>query len=215
MIDLFYECIKAPNFPASVLLGLALLYWSLMIFGIVGFEGLDADIGVDADADLDAGIDGHVDGGVASDVLTFFHLGEVPVMIIATFFVFLFWIATMVTNHYWNPDFEWFTAAKFLIPNLFVSAVLTKLLTMPMVPLFREMKKTDAPKVVGSRGEVHTSYLDGTFGEIAIRQDGPLIVVNAVTENGQRLRQETEIKVIRFDNETGVYIVEPVKPEKD
>lgn len=214
MADLFFECIKANNLPISMLLGLVVLYWSLMIFGIVGFEGLDAEIGIDADADLDAGVDGHVDGGVASDVLTFFHLGEVPLMILATFFVFVLWVCTMTTNHYWNPDWEWMTSAQFLVPNLFVSLVATKLFAMPLAPLFREMNKTEAPKVVGSFGRVNTGYLDGKFGEVAIEQDGPVIVVNAITENGQKLPRDTEVKVIRFVDETGVYIVEPVKPEK-
>lgn len=215
MIEFLQEIVKAPNLPATVLMGLVLLYWSLMIFGIFGFEGMDADIGLDADADIDADIDGHVDGGIASDVLTFFHLGEVPVMILGTFFVLFFWIATTVTNHYFNPDWSFVVAGTYFVPNLIVSLVLMKLVVMPMTPLFREMKKTATSKVVGSRGVVATSYLDGKFGEISIKQDGPPIVVSAVTANGQRLTKDQEIKVIRLDDETGVYVVEPVKPEKD
>jgi hypothetical protein len=214
MIEFLLETIQPPNLPATVLLGVVLLYWSLMIVGIFGFDGLDADVGLEADADLDADIDGHVDGGIASDVLTFFHLGEVPVMIIATFFVLFFWIATMVTNHYWNPDQDLLVALRYLIPNVVVGLVLTKLCVWPFTPLFREMRKTDAPKVVGSRGVVCTSYLDGAFGQIRIQQDGPPIVVNAVTSNGQRLVRDVPVQVIRFDRETGVYIVEAVKPEK-
>lgn len=215
MFEFLQESIQSPNLPATVMLGIVSLYWLLMIFGIMGLEGMDADIGIDADADLDADIDGHVDGGIASDVLTFFHLGEVPVVIVGTIFVLFFWVATMVTNHYYNPDQEMMVALYYLVPNIIASLVLTKLCVWPMTPLFREMRKTDAPKVVGSRGEVSTSYLNGEFGQITIEHDGPPIVVNAVTENGQRLAQGQEIKVIRFEDETGVYIVEPVKPEKD
>ena len=215
MIEFLTECFQATNLPATVLLCIVLLYWSLMIFGIFGFEGLDTDIELDADVDIDADIDGHVDGGIASDVLTFFHLGEVPVMILGTFFVLFFWIATMVTNHYYNPNRELMVTAFYLVPNVIVSLVLMKVAVMPMTPLFREMRKTDSPKVVGSVGEVTTSYLNGEFGQIAIDQDGPPIVVNAVTANGQRLAKNQEVKVVRFEDETGVYIVEPVKPEKD
>ena len=53
------------------------------------------------------------------------------------------------------------------------------------------------------------------FAEGEADQDGPRIVVNAITANGQRLPKNQEVKVIRFENETGVYIVEAVKPEKD
>ena len=215
MTEFLLEAIKSPNLPATVMLCLALLYWILMIFGIFGFEGMDTDIGIDADADMDMDIDGNVDGGIAGDVLTFFHMGEVPVMILGTFFVLFFWVATMVTNHYFNPQWNLLVAGYCLVPNIIASLVLTKLCVMPITPLFREMRKTDAPKVVGSRGEVSTSYLDGTFGQITIDQMGPPIVVNAITENGQRLVKTQEIKVVRFEQETGIYIVVPVKPEKN
>lgn len=213
MTEFFTEATQGPNLIATLLLGIAALYWALMIFGIFGFDGLDADIGLNADADLDAGIDGHIGGGIFSDVLTFFHLGEVPAVIIGTFFVLFFWTATVTTNHYYNPELSWEIAAFYLIPNLCAALVLTKLCVWPMTPLFREMQKTASPKVINSRGLVSTSYLDGEFGRITINQEGPPIVVNAVTANGQRLPKGHEIKVVRFTSETGVYIVEPVKPE--
>lgn len=214
MTEFFLETIRGPNLPATVLLGIAVLYWAMMVFGIFGFDGLDGDIGFDADADLDPGIDGHIDGAIFSDVLTFFHLGEVPAVIIATFFVLFFWVATMCTNHYLNPDTTWLIAAYYLIPNIMVGLVLTKFCVWPLSPLFREMRKTDSPRVVNSRGVVSTSYLNGEFGRVTIEQDGPPIVVNAVTANGQRLTQDQPIQVIRFEPKTAVYIVEPVKPEK-
>ncbi len=214
MTEFLLEAVRSPNLPATLLLVLVMLYWSLMIFGIFGFDGLEPEIGLDADADLDAGIDGHVDGGIASDFLTFFHLGEVPLMIIATFFVLFYWVSTIVTNHYFNPDWSGWVALYCFLPNVLVSLLLTKLCVWPLTPLFREMRKTDAPKVVGSYGAVSTSYLNGEFGQIRIDQEGPPIVVNAITANGQRLARNQEVKVVRCEEATGVYIVEPVKPEK-
>ena len=212
MKEFLLETIQPANLPATILLCLVLLYWLLMIFGIFH---LDADVDVDVDADVDTDLDGHVDGGIAADVLTFFHLGEVPVMILGSFLVLFFWVTTLVSNHYFNPTWSFAISLYALIPNLLISLILTKLAIMPMTPLFRAMRKTETPKIVGSRGVVSTSKLNGEFGQITIQQDGPTIAVNAITENGQTLMRNQDIEVVGFNDETGVYLVKPVKPEKD
>ncbi|MGI9519041.1 MAG: hypothetical protein ACR2NP_18455 [Pirellulaceae bacterium] len=212
MTEFLQEAIQPANLPATVLLGLVLLYWLLMIFGIFH---LDADVDVDLDADVDTDLDGHVDGGVAADVLTFFHLGEVPVMILASFFVLFFWVTTMISNHYFNPNWSFAISLYALIPSVIVSLILTKLAVMPLTPLFKAMQTGDSIKVVGSRGRVSTSELTGSFGQVSIEHEGPPTVINAITENSQRLLKNQEVQVVRFVEETGVYIVEPVKPEKD
>lgn len=213
MTEFLLECIRPANLPATVLLCLVLLYWLLMIFGIFGMDGFDFDADLDVDVDMDADLDAHIDGGIGADVLTFFHFGEIPVMVLGSFFVLFFWITSVVSNHYFNPEWSMLVTLYCLLPNLLISLLLTKIAVMPMTPMFRAMKETASPKVLGSRGVVSTSKLDGEFGQISIDQDGPPIVVNAITANNQTLVRNQEIKVVRFDEETGVYIVEPVKPE--
>jgi len=213
MFEFLSETIKGPNLPATILLALCMLYWCSMIFGIFGMD-LDADLDLDIDADLDADLDGHIDGGVVADILTFFHVGEVPVMILGSFFVLFFWVTTMVSNHFFNPEWSLWVATYSFIPILIVSLFITRIVIWPLVPVFRGMKGTSSKKILGSRGVVCSQELNGKFGRISIQNDGPPIVVNAVTANGQRLSKDQDIKVVRFDDETGVYVVEPVKPEK-
>lgn len=214
MIEFLLETIKPVNLPATVLLVLVMSYWLLMIFGLFGFD-MDADVDLDVDADLDTDLDGHIDGGFVGDVLTFFHVGEVPVMILGSFFVLFFWVTTMISNHYFNPDWSLFVTMYCLIPNVIVSMLLTKLVIWPMTPVFRGMKGNKTTKIIGNRGVVSTRELDGKFGQISIEHDGPEIVLNAITANNQKLLKNQEVIVVRFDDETGVYIVEPVKPEKN
>ncbi len=216
MAEFFLDTIRGPNLFATILLGLVLLYWGSMIFGIFGMD-LDADLEIGVDTDLDADFDGHIDGGIAADVLTFFHIGEVPIMILGSFFVLFYWVTTMLSNHYFNADWSMMIALYAVIPNLIVSLFITKFVIWPLTPVFKGMKGTASTKVIGNRGFVTTLTLDGKHGQVSIDQtnnDGPPIVVNAITENGQKLNKNQEIKVIRFEDETGVYIVEPVKPEK-
>ena len=166
---------------------------------------------MDVDADADADIDG---GGVFADALTFFHLGEVPVMILASFLIFFFWITTMLSNHYLNPTLSFVVTLYCLIPNLLISLILTKAAVMPLVPLFRSMNSNEKLELVGRQATVSTSHLDGKFGQVSIEQDGPPIVVNAQTETGQRLQKNDLVRIKKFIQETGVYIVEPDKSEK-
>ena len=213
MIEFLLEIVKLPNLFATVLLGLVLSYWLLMIFGIFGMD-LDADLDMDLDADLDADLDGHIDGGIVADVLSFLHIGEVPVMIVASFFALCFWVTTVLSNHYLNPEWSLWVTTYCFIPTLIVSALLTKLIIWPMTPVFRGMKGNETTRVIGSRAVVTTRELDGKNGQVSIYQaDDPEIVINAITANNQILKRSQEVLVVRFDEETGVYVVEPVKPE--
>ncbi len=217
MTEFLLETIKMPNLPATIMLGLMLIYWSLMIFGIFGAD-FDADVELGVDGDLDTGFDGGIEGGFLGDVFTFFHLGEVPVMILASICVLFFWVVCMTSNHYFNPDWSNSVAGLWLVPNIVIALLLTKVAVWPLAPLFRGMKGTASTKIIGNQGLVSTLKLDGKNGQVSVEQDqldGPPIVVNAVTENGQLLKQNQEVKVIRFEEEAGVYIVEAIKPEKN
>ena len=92
------------NLPASFLLGLVLLYWLMVILGVLGMDAFDLDLDADLDFDVEADVDGHFEGSVFGKVLDFFHLGDVPIMIVVSFFVLNMWIITIVSNHYFNPE---------------------------------------------------------------------------------------------------------------
>lgn len=211
MIEFLLECIKPVNLPATTLLSLVLLYWLLMIFGALGLDAFDIDLDADADMDIDGDI--HA-GGFVTDALTFFHLGDVPVMIFASFFVLFFWTCTIVGNHYLNADWSLLVTGYFLVPSIIISLVMTKLVLMPIAPMFRSMTTNEQSKIIGGVGMVSTSRLDGEFGQVSIEHDGPPIVINARTENGQQLMKDQIVKILRIDPESGVYFVAPAKPEK-
>ena len=209
MLELFNESIQPVNLPATVLLGIVLLYWLMMILGLATVDLLDFDVDFDSDVDLDA----DVGGGLAADVLTFFHLGDVPVVILASFFSLFYWGTTLLSNHYFNPTWSVWVSLYGLLPCLFASLLLTKIITYPLVPLFQKMSVKEIKDLVGRTGQVSTSELNDRFGQISIEQDGPPIVVNARTENGQRLHKHDVVTITHFHSETGIYTVKPQKSE--
>ena len=105
-MELLLECIKWVNLPWTVLFGLTLLYWIMVIIGgldpdMLDFDASDFDADVDfdghihadgdfhADGHLDADalhMDGHIDGdghhhGGLAGVLDFITDGDAPIMV--------------------------------------------------------------------------------------------------------------------------------------
>ena len=242
MTEFFQECIHNVNLPATVLLVVMLMYWMLVIVGLVGLDAmdldldLDADVGLDADIGMDADV-GDVGGGISTApgtqvgggssttgnegalraLFDFFYLGEVPIVIIGTFFVFFFWIFTVVTNHLMNPEMSIFIAAAWLFPNILVSLVLTRYCMIPFAILFRKDGPEDRtrPEMVGVIGNVTTSEVTETFGQMEVKMPGePEITLNVRTRTGKTLSRRDAARIISFDPDEGTFLVENTQWEK-
>ena len=211
MIEFLRECFAGPNLPATLLLVVVLCYWLLVIFGLLGMDVFDFDL--DADADIDVGMDGELDGGWFSSLADFFSLGDVPIVMVGSFFAFFYWIATMVSNHYLNEELSYLVTMIWLIPNVVVSLLLTKVSIMPLSSLFKNYDQTDDPReeMIGVVGIVKTSEVTDSFGQVEISQD---VVINARTATGVRLGQGDAAKIISYNQVNGTYLVELSKWEK-
>ncbi len=209
MAEFLQELIQGPNLIATSLLGLVTLYWLFVILGFLGLEAFDLDLDVDVDVDADASFD-------FGDVLRFFHLGEVPVMIFMSFFALFFWIATVITNHYLNTDFSMIVMLWFIMPCILVSLFATKFAIMPMVPLFKTGNDPSKSRdeLIGQKALVKTSEVNEKFGQVEIKQDGPPIVLNVRTENGQTLKKGDVVELVSHSKETDLFIVKLAKWEK-
>ena len=108
-MDFYYEIFSEANFLATAMMILILLYWAMMIFGVVGMDMFDIEVDVDADVGIDAdlGVDVEVDGNLAAaggadidtgsstasaasgfmrGIFEFFYLTDVPVAIVGSTF---------------------------------------------------------------------------------------------------------------------------------
>ena len=243
MLEFFYETVNYVNFPVTVMLIGMLLYWLMVIAGVVGMDAID--IGVDLDADVDVGMDidpgidadvdldgGSIDGApqtqmgsgssttgndsILRSVFEYFYLGEIPIVIVASFFVFYLWMATIVTNHYTNSGQSFLIAAAWFLPNLVISLVMLRYSMMPVAILFRkpppENKTRD--ELLGLTGRVTTSEVTETFGQIEIKRgDEPEIILNVRARPGKSLAKNDLARVMAFNNDDGTFIVEYTKLE--
>lgn len=238
--------VNLPATTLMIMILLYWLMVMVGVFGMDAFDfdldvdadvGLDADLGLDADfgIDGDMGVDIHsgVDAAPATSlaggssttgndgflrtVFEFFYLGEVPIVIIGTFFVLYFWIATFVTNHLYNLDQRLWISLAWLIPNILISLILTRFSMIPFAIIFKKPppENTTRKEMYGLIGQVTTSEVTEKFGQMEIKQDDePEMIVNIRTQAGQTLAKGDAAKIISFNNSDGTFLVELTKWEK-
>lgn len=171
MTELFQEAIKWYNLPLTVLLGLVLLYWVMVVIGVLGMESLDvdvhadADVDLDVDADVDADLDVGADADVAADLdhdvhldadhdahlgdaaglgmvtLRWLNFGDVPAMLILSAFSFIIWMVSLLANYYLNPIASVPITLLIWLGAFFAALIGAKLATAPLRPIFRHLKK--------------------------------------------------------------------------
>jgi hypothetical protein len=203
MTEFFAEVIQPVNLPATILFGLVMLYWVMVIFGTVGLEMFDFDMDLDAD-----GVDIGGGGGFLHGLLQFFHLGEVPVTIFGSIFAILYWAGTILGNHYWNSEWSIMVGVLVFVPCMVVSLLATKLIIMPVAPMFRRSSEIDEDykSLVGQLAVVSTGEVTDAFGEVSIQQDGPPLVLNARC-HGARLQKGEVVELVSYDQNRNTWLV--------
>ncbi len=200
MLEVFSEAIALVNLPFTVLLGLVMFYWLLVALG-----ALDTEFGADAHGDFE----GHGDAGEwSSGVVHFINLGEVPLMVVLSILSLCLWTGSLIANYYFT-DHRALLALAFLLPNLMVSAVVTRYLSLPLRPLFRMLREAegDALPLVGRPCRITTSTANPTFGQAEVQTDGAPLLIDVRTLDGVSLPRGASAVIFREDTERGIYFV--------
>lgn len=230
MGEIIHEALLIYNLPITLLLGLSVCYWLSVCFGLLDVGSFDADL--DVHADLDAGIDTHMDaghtdvdahahgevgGGAMMALARFVNIHEVPLMVVLSIqFVFM-WMIGLISNHYLNPGESVLIGGGMLVGNLLVSAVLTRLVTAPLKPLMRGLKKEwdDAGPIIGNTGTVKTAEVSESFGQVeVVRQGAPTLCNARVPEGAEPIRRGETALVIDYNTETQTCIVKRLEGDQ-
>ncbi|MDQ3621784.1 MAG: YqiJ family protein [Verrucomicrobiota bacterium] len=218
MIEVLSESIRLVNLPFTVLLGLVVLYWLFVILGALDLDfGADAQAELSGDGDLsgdahtDSDLHGHQEGtqggGWVSDLLHFVNIGDVPLMIVASILTLCAWLFSMIVNHYWTGGSVLLALAA-LLPNLVVSLVVTRYLTLPLRPLFRLITKdSDDDQAIVGQSLITTSEANSEFGQAQIATTGAPLLINVRTLDGSALPRGASAVVVRAEPSKGVYLV--------
>lgn len=222
MGEVFSEALAYYNLPLTVLLVLVLLYWIMVIVGVLGMESFDIDAGGDADLDLDAGGDAHVevdahgdvhggvDGGLGLTVLKFLNFGQVPAMVVISVLVLAMWFLSMVGNFVLNGSGSLLIAGGVFVGSLFVGALLAKLFTAPLKPVFRALNRnydTHEP-IIGRTCVVKSLEVTSTHGQAEIEREGATVLINVrIAEGRDALARGDRALVVGHEPEKDIFII--------
>lgn len=229
MIESAWVVLKAAvlpiNMPFTILLGLVLLYWMMVILGGLDFDmgGHDVDLDVGShDVDVHAGhdIDHDVDGGhhdiahghepgAFQSMLQFLHIGDAPVMIVVSVMGLIAWAFAILANVYLNPGNSWIRALVFLVPNGIFTIVSTHYLLRPLARAMRKMNDgaEKSPPVVGQVAEVTTSEVTGKFGMALLHIKGAPLAIQVRSAKEEVIKKGDRVLVIDENKKNNTFEV--------
>lgn len=201
-------------------------------------SGLDFDLDIDVDIEVDADIDMDMDTGIEggsmdfSDVanaevdrehvvnkgtrklkwwqiiLIYFNFVGIPFMFTFTFWIFTWWIisvlTTVITFSYDN-SFGFVIVLLALIPSLF----LTKIVTTPFKAFFKNLNK-DGDKAVDFLGReaILLSNISGEkLGNAEVNVDGNIMNIYVRSLDGTALTFRESVLIIKQSNDKNYFFV--------
>lgn len=206
MTELLQASFSSINVIPTALLVFVLLYWVAVILGLLDLDF--ANIELEFDTEIDA--EGLSSIAWLNSALAFFHLGKVPLMLFLTFVALPFWAIAVLGNYYLGTASS-FVGFLLLGPNLLVSLLLAKVLTIPFVKLFATLEKEhDSNTVV--IGQICTILLAASsteIGQAAVKTKGAPLLLNVKATHGAELPKGATALVIDFVPESQLYLIEP------
>jgi hypothetical protein len=197
----------ANAIPTGLLLFI-LLYWLIVIIGLVDTEFLDFDLDIDGEPEFE--IEGSVSGDVSwlNNVLSFFNLGRITFMIWLSFVSLPLWLLSININNFLGIESFIFGLLS-LIPMLFLSLLLSKVLTTPFARFFEKINEDSRKKeIIGKIGTVTSSASHESKGMAELNYQGSFLRLYIRSSKTQSVLKGDQVLFIEKLAEPGVYLVE-------
>jgi hypothetical protein len=129
-------------------------------------------------------------------------------MIVVSIMVLSMWTISMISNRYFNPG-SVLIALGLLVPNLILTALITKAATTPLKKLFTALNKDfdEHKPVVGRTCTILTSEVTDRFGQAQIDTSGAPLVINVRTYGDASFSKGESALIIKEDKENNLYTV--------
>jgi hypothetical protein len=200
--ELLKNAFTGANIIPTVLLILVVLYWSIVILGVLDFDFFDFDL------DLDAG------DGPFYALLSFIKVGELPFMFVFSILILNFWIIAMLM--YYLPIAPGgILNTVLLIPAMMLSLFITKFEFFPLRFIIK-YRRIQSNSLVGDIGDEVVGQLcflkcevkDGRLGQAEIKGEVASVVINVKSEyEGVSFQKDEVALVIRKDTEKSMYYI--------
>lgn len=207
MLELFHATFSPVNIIPAVFLTFILFYWVLVILGALDMSAFDFDVEMEVEAEAE--VDGGASVGWLNEVLRFFNIDKIPLMIFFTFWAIPLWAMSVMVNHLLGNE-SFLLSLVFLVPELIVSLLIAKPLTLPFVKLFSKLNEPteQSADLFGKVGRVVINATDLKMGQADVNIDGSSYRLNIKTKNGKVLKGQS-LLIVNYSETDNCYIVEP------
>ncbi len=218
-----------PTALFTILVGVALLYWLMVILGALDIDILDADGAFEgADGTVDGAVDGALEGAVEGaaegvesvegasgglgGVLEALRLRNAPITVVFSMIVFFGWVLSMIGTAHLRPVLlalpSWLTNTLLLVLSLLLGMVLASLASRPLRGVFRGQQGAGRSTLIGKIVMVDTGSVDKRFGQARYDEDGTAHVIQIRCES-DTLKRGDKALVVAYDKGKEAFIVEP------
>ncbi len=206
IIELIRFALTGANIIPTVLLGLILMYWIIVIIGFLDLEFLDFDLDVE----------GSEAAGVISGFFVFLNVAELPFMLFFSILTLNFWILSMFL-YYLPISPGGFLNGILLIPTFVLSMFVTKYETWPLKSIFKasEQQNKKVSPTVNDFCILRCDIDHGQMGQAEMKKDHGTIVINVVPDvDGESFSKGEEAFVRRKDMNKNIFYIRKLGGEK-
>ena len=218
MTELINAAFSWVNIIPTFLLLIVILYWLAVILGALDMGFLDFDLDADFETDVEIDVDvsteveadAEIGGGWFNMFLSFFNLGKVPFMVFISAWTLPMWLLSINMNHYLGINTTW-VAFVFLVPNMIVSLLVSKVITAPLVGVFKKLDDEGISKedLVGHVAQVTIPCTDDKLGQVELRWEGDSYLLNAKTREHITVPKTAKALIVEYKKEGDYYVVAP------
>ncbi|QDT96010.1 hypothetical protein [Gimesia aquarii] len=205
MSELIQASMNWPTLPATVLLGLCLLYWLSVILGFMDFDFLDFDldveIGTEGASVLDFGFIG----------IRFLNIGEVPVMLWLSIFSLSMWMLSINFDSDVKIQ-DFMDYLPLALRNIGISLVVTKLITQPLRGYFKFTPPNEVETLLGKTCHVTSSTVSEQFGQGEMEAEGAPLKLHIRSED-KTIHKGDLVRLTDYNSEKQFFYVVKVNQE--
>ena len=194
MMELVEQAFSGVNLLYTILLLMVLVYWLIVILGLIDLDAFDLDL----DADVDGGLDAH-EGGFSW--LAYFNVGEAPIMFFVSIVALVMWVVSMQVNSWLDSaatstlaaNRGWLAVA--IAPlNLAFALFVAKFLMLPA----RRLRGREArrPSLIGKTCLVTSLEVTDAKGRCELPKHDHSLILEARTRNGEVLHKGDPAEIV-------------------
>lgn len=207
MLEILEFSFSSVNIIPTLLLCFNLMYWAIVMLGLIDLDVIDIDVDLDVDADADLPDAPSV--GWFNSILAFFNLDQIPFMVFLSFLALPMWMLSIICNHSLGNE-NFFFSMVLLAPVFFVSLFIAKYMTLPFVKVFTRIKEDEKPvSLIGKMCKVTMKLDSSTMGQVEVKEEGTSYLINAKTNGGLVIPKGASGLVISYEEKNNYYTVEP------